>query len=93
MLDPTLANGVITPTAEGINWVPIKPATNGALYSAIAQILIRDNTFDADAMAFPSHEAALAGGYGGHTNATYLVITDETHPNYRKLMRAADAGL
>ena len=51
MLDPTLANGVITPTAEGINWVPIKPATNGALYSAIAQILIRDNTFDADAMA------------------------------------------
>lgn len=93
MLDPTLANGVVTPTAEGINWVPIKPATNGALYSAIAQILIRDNTFDADAMAFPSHAAALAGGYGGYTNATYLVITDESHPNYRKLMRAADAGL
>lgn len=93
MLDPTLANGVITPASEGINWVPIKPATNGAFYSAIAQILIRDNTFDAVAMACPTQKAAEAAGYGGYTNATYLVITDENHPNYRKLMRAADAGL
>lgn len=37
VLDPTLANGLVTATMPGINWVPIKPATNGALYAAIAR--------------------------------------------------------
>ena len=38
-------------------------------------------------------DRAEAAGYGAFTNAAYLVIVDENHPNYRKLMRAADAGI
>lgn len=93
VLDPTLANGLVTPTMPGINWIPIKPTTNGALYAAIVQIMMRDKTYNADVLSFPQQKAAEAAGYGAFTNASYLVITDESHPNYRKLMRAEDAGI
>lgn len=93
VLDPTLAQGLVTPTMPGINWVPIKPATNGALYAAVAQYMINNGTANEEFLAFPNQAAAEAAGWGAYTNATFLVIEDETHPNYRKLMRAEDAGL
>lgn len=93
VLDCTLANGSVTPTIPGINWIPIKPATNAAFCAALVQKIIADKTYNADAISFTTQKAAVEGGYGAYTNATYLVIVDENHPNYRKLMRAADAGI
>ena len=37
--------------------------------------------------------AALAAGYAAFCNGSFLVIDDENHPNYKKLMRPADAGI
>lgn len=93
VLDCTLANGSVTPTIPGINWIPIKPATNAAFCSALAQKIIADKTYNADAISFTTQKAAVEGGYGAYTNATYLVIVDEKHENYLKLMTAADAGI
>lgn len=93
VLDPTLANGLVTMTMPGINWIPIKPATNGAVYSAIAQYLIENKTYNEEFLSFPSQKAAWDAGWGAHSNATHLVIVDEDHPNYHKIMGPADAGL
>ncbi len=93
VLDPTLANGLVTATMPGINWVPIKPATNGALYACIAKQLIDNKTYNEDSLSRPSQEAAVAAGWGAYTNATFLVIVDETHPNYNKFLRPTDAGM
>lgn len=93
VLDPTLSNGAVTPTMENIKWIPIKPATNGALYAAIAQILMRDKTYNADAMAFANYKAAVAGGYNAYSNASHLVVVDESHPHYKRLLRADEAGV
>lgn len=93
VVDPSLQSSVITPTMPGVTWVPIKPATNGALYSAIAQIMIRDNTYDKVAVCAPNQKAALSAGYGAFSNSTHLVIVDEEHPSFGKLMRASDAGI
>lgn len=93
ILDPSLGNGVVTPTMPGVNWIPIKPATNGAFYSALAQYIIAENGYDAKALSFANQTAAEKEGYGGYTNASYLVIDDENHPKYRMLLRAEDAGL
>lgn len=93
VIDCTLANGAVTPTIPGINWVPIKPATNGAFAAALARYIIDHETYNADGLAFTTQEAAVEGGYASFTNASYLVIVDENHPNYRKLMRPIDAGI
>lgn len=93
VLDCTLANGCVTPTLPGINWIPIKPATNAAFCAALIRKMIEDKTYNADAVSFTNQKAAVAAGYGSFTNASFLVIVDENHPNHKKLMRAADAGI
>ena len=93
VIDCTLANGSVTSTMPGINWVPIKPATNGAFTAALTSLIIDAGTYNEDYLSFTTQQAAVDGGYASYTNASYLVIVDETHENYLKLMRAADAGL
>ena len=93
VLDPTLGSGLVTPTMPGINWIPIKPATNGALYAAVAQYMINNGTANEEFLAIPNMDAAWEAGWASFSNAAFLVIDDENHPNYRKLMKAADAGL
>lgn len=93
VIDPTLANGMVTATMPGINWIPIKPATNGAFYSAVAQYMIKNKTYNEEFLSFPNQAAAVDGGYGACSNASHLVIVDENHPNYKKIMRPADAGI
>ncbi len=93
MVDPVLGNGCVTPTVEGITWIPIKTATNAAFTLGIIQKILDDKTYNATFLSYPNYQSAFAGGFASYTNASHLVIVDEDHPNYRKLMRAADAGL
>ena len=93
MVDPVLGNGCVTPTVEGITWIPIKTATNAAFALGIIQKILDDKTYNATFLSYPNYQSAFAGGFASYTNASHLVIVDEDHPNYRKLMRAADAGL
>ena len=62
VLDCTLANGSVTPTIPGINWIPIKPATNAAFCAALVQKIIADKTYNADAIYFTTQKAAVEGG-------------------------------
>lgn len=93
VLDPVLVGGNVTPTMPGIKWVPIKTTTNAAFSSGVVQWIIKNKAYNEEFLSFPSYKAAFDGGYASFANATHLVIVDEKHKNYRKLMRAADAGL
>lgn len=93
VLDPVLGSGCITPMAKGINWVPIRTATNAAFASGMVRWMIENSAFNATFLSFPHYKAGVEGGYASFTNATHLVIVDESSKNYRKLMRAADAGI
>lgn len=93
VFDPVLGNGCCIPTEKSITWHPIKTATNGALALGMIRWMMENDAHDTTYLSFPNQKAAIAGGYASYTSATHLVIDDESHPNYRKLMRAADAGL
>lgn len=93
VLDPVLGNGCVTPTIPNINWVPTKTATSAAFSLAVIQYALDNGLTTPEILEFANYKAAVAGGYAGYTNATHLVIVDAEHKNYRKLMRAADAGL
>ena len=93
VLDPVLGNGCVTPTLPNINWIPTKTATSSAFSLAAIQYALDEGLTTPEILEFSNYKAAVAGGYASYTNATHLVIVDPQHKNYRKLMRAADAGL
>lgn len=93
ILDPVLGNGCATPTIKNVNWIPIKPATNSAFSLAALQWMMENNAINTEFVSIPNYKSAYSAGYASFVNASHLVIVDESHPNYRKLMRAADAGL
>ncbi len=93
VLDPVLGSGCVTPTLPNIHWVPTKAATSSAFSLAVIQYVLEEGLSDPEILEFANYKAAVAGGYASYTNATHLVIVDPKHKNYRKLMRAADAGL
>lgn len=93
VLDPVLGNGCVTPTIPNINWIPTRTATSSAFSLAVIQYALDKGLTKPEILEFANYKAATAGGYAAYTNATHLVIVDPAHKNYRKLMRAADAGL
>lgn len=93
VVDPTLANGCVTPTMQGINWVPIKPTTNTALALALLQSLMDNKLLNEEFLSYPSNDAAVAGGFAAYTNGSFLVVNDESDPRNGMFLRVADAGL
>lgn len=93
ILDPALGNGVATPAMDNVRWHPITTATNAAFGLALIRCIIEGGTYNETALSFPSQEAALAGGYAAFSNASYLVIEDESHEHYRQFLRAEDIAM
>lgn len=93
VVDPVMAGGSITPTGVNSKWVPIKPATDGALVMAMMQWIFENNKFDEKFLSSPTLDAARSLGYNSWTNASHLVIDNPKHPNDRKMLRPLDIGL
>lgn len=93
VLDPALGNGNVTPTMQGINWVPIKAATNNAFSCAAIQWIVDNKAYNEEFVSCPNPQLSWDRGYASYSDATMLVIMDEENPNYRKFMTPEDAGL
>ena len=93
VVDPVMCGGAITPSNSNGNWIPIKPTTDGAFVMALIQWIIENKRYNEKFLSAPNLEAAKSIGYNSWTTATHLVITDEKHPNYRKMLRPMDLGI
>jgi tetrathionate reductase subunit A len=74
-------------------WVPIKPATDAALALGMIRWILDNGRFAARYLESPSQTSAAAAGETTWTNATYLVVWDESDPRHRRFLRAKDLGL
>lgn len=92
VVDPAL-NASVVNSAQGSNWVPVRPGTDSALAMALNRWLLENDGFAADFLALPSHAAAQAANEVGHTNATHLVIVQEGHEGLGRFLRKSDLGL
>lgn len=93
VVDPVLGNGCVTPAQQNIKWHPIKTATNTAFALGMIRWMMENTAYNEDYLTLTNYKDAFAAGYASFSNATHLVIVDESHPNYGKLMRAEDAGI
>ncbi len=74
-------------------WLPIKPATDGALAMAFIRWMIERDRFDKKFLASANKAAATAAGEKTWTNATWLVALDPKSGEPGAFARAADFGL
>ncbi|VAP92284.1 Tetrathionate reductase subunit A [Klebsiella pneumoniae] len=62
------------------HWLAIKPGSDSALAMAMIQWIIDNERFMEDYLTITCREAMLRVGEKSWTNATWLVIVDENHP-------------
>jgi len=84
VVDPRAGNAV----AHATEWLPIKPGTDGALMMGMIRWIIENGWYDKSFLENTTETAAYKDGETAWTSATYLVITDPTHPDYHKYLRS-----
>ncbi|WP_326911514.1 molybdopterin dinucleotide binding domain-containing protein [Sedimentibacter sp. MB31-C6] len=92
VVDPVMVGGAVNPLLKNSKWVPIVPTTDGAFGMAMIQYIIDNKKYDEKYLSSPNLEAAKEKGYNSWSNASHLVIVDESHKNYGKMLRAEDVG-
>lgn len=93
VIDPVLGQSDNIAAKAAARWVPIRPATDGALAMAMIGWILANNRHNANYLSRPSAEAAKAAGEAGFCDATHLVIDAPGHPRQGFYLRASDLGL
>ncbi|PTW62077.1 tetrathionate reductase subunit A [Breoghania corrubedonensis] len=93
VVDPVLNNSQSEASGERVDWLPIRPATDGALAMALMRWMFENDRINTDYLAQPSQKAAEKAGEASWTNATHLVITEPDHPRHGHFLHASDIGL
>jgi len=89
VVDPRLSNSA----AKADLWIPVRPGGDAALAMGIARVMIEGNLHNAAYLRNANKAAATAAGEPTYTDSTWLVIVQAGHPNERKFLTTADAGL
>ncbi len=93
VVDPVLNHASSGPSDKRAQWLPIKPGTDGALAMGMMRWIFEHERYNTAYLSQPSAAAAKAAGEANWTNATHLVIVDETHPRAGHFLRGSDLGL
>ncbi|UJF17348.1 tetrathionate reductase subunit TtrA [Vibrio sp. SS-MA-C1-2] len=75
------------------NWIPIKAGTDSALILGMIQWIITNKRYNEKFLSQPGVESMKKAGTPHWCNATHLVISDESHPDNGRFLRASDLGL
>ena len=93
VIDPVLGQSDNIAAGHAARWVPIRPATDGALAMAMISWILANNRHNADYLSRPGAKAAAAAGEAGFCDATHLVIDAPGHPREGFYLHASDLGL
>ncbi|MBN9886652.1 molybdopterin dinucleotide binding domain-containing protein [Salipiger abyssi] len=93
VVDPVLNNAQNAPSGNRARWLPIKPGTDGALAMGMMRWMFENDRINAAYLAQPSQAAADAAGEANWTNATHLVVVEDGHKRFGRMLRGSDIGL
>ncbi len=74
-------------------WVPIQPGGDGAFAMGMIRTIIETHRYNNSYLQIPNRVAATAAGEPNFSNASWLVVSDPSHPHYAKFLTTEDAGL
>ena len=93
VVDPALTAAASHSASDRNRWISILPGTDTALAMALIRWMLVNDAYAKDYLALPGNMAARRAGESGHTNATHLVIEDDSHPRAGYFLRLSDIGL
>ncbi|MGL4712552.1 MAG: tetrathionate reductase subunit TtrA, partial [Shewanella sp.] len=93
VVSPMLPNTANQPCAGNNTWLPIRPATDSALAMGMLRWIIDNQRYASDCLSAANVDAAKAAGYRGFSNASFLIVSDQTHPRFGQYLHASDLGL
>lgn len=76
-------------SAHARDWLPVKPGKDGALAMGMIRWMIETNKVNIAYLSCANETQIKAGGFGVVSNASHLVICDETHPDNGLFLRMA----
>lgn len=88
VVDPVLTNADNRYAGPNVEWVPIKPGTDGALVLGMMRRMFDTGGINARHLAQPNEKAARKAGEAAWTNATHLVVADPDSPDFGRMLRA-----
>ncbi|MDO6441968.1 molybdopterin dinucleotide binding domain-containing protein [Marinobacter sp. 2_MG-2023] len=92
LVDPALTAAASHSASDRNRWISILPGTDTALAMALIRWMLANEAYAKDYLALPGNNAARHAGEPGHTNATHLVIEDNSHPRAGYFLRLSDIG-
>lgn len=92
VVDPVLTHASSAAAGARDRWLPIRPATDGALAMGLMRWMFEHGRIDEHYLAQPSAKAAEMAGEASWSNATYLVIVEPGHARQGLFLRASDLG-
>ena len=91
VVDPVLP---VTVTQDpNMQWVAVKPGTDGALAMGIIREMIDTGHYNRNFLVRPNDAAAKAAGELNSTNATFLVVTQKGDANEGRILTCQLAGI
>ncbi len=83
----------IPSVARADRFVTVNPGGDGALAMGMVRWILENKRYDEKFLSNTTIDSAKAAGEPNYTNAAYLVIVDENHPNAFKFARPQDLGM
>ncbi|MBX6422602.1 molybdopterin dinucleotide binding domain-containing protein [Thermosulfurimonas sp. F29] len=74
-------------------WLPVRPGEDGALAMGMLRVMLEEGLYDREFLERPSERAARKAGRNLYTNATHLVVVEEGHALYGRILRVGDLAL
>ena len=93
VITPSLPATSSRSAGDDNHWIAIKPGSDAALVMAMIQWIIKEQRFNTLFLSQSGANAMEAAGTAHWSNATHLVISDESHPRAGSFLRASDVGL
>ncbi|EDE3323452.1 TPA: molybdopterin-dependent oxidoreductase [Escherichia coli] len=91
VIDPVLPRTITDD--PNMFWLAPRPGTDGAIAMGMISWIIEHNRHNTDFLSYPNQSSAKNAGETCFTDASYLIITDETHPNFGKFITSSEAAL
>jgi tetrathionate reductase subunit A len=77
--------------AHADRYVPIKPGGDGALAMGMLRWIIENKRYDENFLENLNHKAANMNGEPNFSNASYLVVTDESNKDFAKFLKSGNS--